>query len=82
MLDCDDSDEDALFDIDVEDEEVLSNNVPISENEHVTVEIVNPDATLPKSVEDNLRIWDINFKWSKCFPHTCSVSEAAPSERE
>ena len=62
LLDCDDSDEDELFDIDVEDEEVLANNVPISENEHVTVEIVDPDATLPKSVEDNLRIWGIHFK--------------------
>ena len=82
LLDCDDSDEDALFDIDVEDEEVIANNVPTSENEHVTVEIVDPDVILPEPVEGNLPIWDINFRWSKRFPYACSVSEAAPSGRE
>ena len=62
LLDCDDSNEDALFDINVEDEEVLANNVPTSENEHVTVEIVDPDAILPEPVEDNLPIWSINCR--------------------
>ena len=65
LLDCDNSDEDALFDIDVEDEEVLANNVPTSENEHVTVEIVDPGVILPEPVEGNSPIWNINFKWSK-----------------
>ena len=68
LLDCDDSDEDALFDIDVEDEVVLANNVPTYEKEHVTVEIVDPDVILPEPVEGSLPIWDINFKWSESFP--------------
>jgi len=55
LLDCDDSDEDALFDMDAEDEEVLANNVPVFENEHVTVEIVDPGVVLPlQPVEDNI----------------------------
>ena len=61
---------------------MLANNVPTSENEHVTVEIVDPDVILAEPVEDNLPIWDLNFKWSKRFPHAYSVSEAAPSGRE
>ena len=80
LLDCDESDDND--DIDVEDEEVPANNVATSENEHNTVEFVDPDAILPEPVEDNLPIWDMNFKWSIRFPRACSINEAAPSGRE
>ena len=55
LSDCDDSDEDALFDMDAEDETVLAQNVPTSEhNDPVTVEIVDPNTVLHEPVENNM----------------------------
>ena len=83
LLDCDDSDEDALFDMDAEDETVLAQNVPTSEhNNPVTVEIVDPNTVLPEPVENNMPLWDIEFKWSKRFPRVWPVNKELPNERE
>ena len=84
LLYCDDSDEDTLFDMDAEDETVLAQNVPTSElNDPVTsVEIVDPNTVLPEPIENNMPLWDIEFKWSKRFPHVWPVNEELPNERE
>ena len=70
LLDFDDSDEEALFKIDDEDEVVLAESVPDKEDEVRTVEIVDrqvPEEEPPANTDSRATVVT-NFCWSRKFP--------------
>lgn len=80
LLDFDDSDEEALFEIDDEDEVVLAESVPDKEDEVRTVEIVDgqvPEEEPPANTDSGTTVVT-NFCWSRNFPPVIQPGDDPP----